>query len=284
MVLVMKLVIEAEAWNYDSQLPRMSWRDEVFEESSTKSLVIGVMPDDGMVKVHPPIARVFRETVAKLRDAGHEIVDWNTSLNKECIAIMVSQATFDAEHQMSSQIQDEYYTADGGEDIRSAVLQGGEPFLPHVQALIDRGCPISVFQYWQLNKRKVAAQQAYLEMWNSAKSVSGRPVDILLVPTMPHTAVPHRYCRWVGYTKLFNFLDYPAMSFPAGKVDKRIESDLEQGYIARNDHDAWNQGLYDLETMHGHHIGLQIIARKFEEEKVLGAAQQIERLCYTTRS
>jgi amidase len=103
-------------------------------------------------------------------------------------------------------------------------------------------------------------------------------VDLLLIPTMPHTAVPHRCCRWVGYTKVFNFLDYPALSFPAGRVDKEIDAELDAAYIPRNDHDAWNQKLYDLETMHGHHIGLQLVGRKFEEEKVLAAAQQVERL------
>ncbi|KAI4718768.1 acetamidase [Aureobasidium sp. EXF-10727] len=261
MTLVTKHVIEAKLWSLDSQLPPMPWKSVVFEDLASRPLVIGVMPDDGVVKPHPPIARVFRETVSRLRTAGHEIVEWDNSLNSECIAIM-----------------DEYYTADGGEDIRSAVLQGGEPFIPHVQALIDRGTPITVYEYWQLNKRKVAAQQAYLEMWDGIKSPSGRAVDVLLVPTMPHTAVPHRCCRWVGYTKLFNFLDYPALSFPAGKVDKEIDTELDQDYISRNDHDAWNQKQYNLETMHGHHIGLQIVARKFEEERVLGAAHQIEAL------
>jgi amidase len=77
--------------------------------------------------------------------------------------------------------------------------------VPHVQAFVDRGSPISVYQYWQLNKKKVAAQQEYDEQWNSMRSASGRPVDDSLVPTMPHTAVPHRCCRWVGYTKLLIF-------------------------------------------------------------------------------
>jgi amidase len=78
-----------------------------------------------------------------------------------------------------------------GEDVRTAVLQGGEPFVPQIQKFIDRGPAISVYQYWQVNKREVAAQHAYLEMWNNMRSASGCPVDILLVPTMAHPAVPH---------------------------------------------------------------------------------------------
>ena len=67
-------------------------------------------------------------------------------------------------------------------------------------------------------------------------------------------------------------------SFPAGKVDKIIDIELEVDYITYNDAIDWCQDLYGLETMHGHHIGIQIVGHKFEEEKVLGAAQQIERL------
>jgi amidase len=48
------------------------------------------MLDDGGVKVHPPIERVFKDVVSKLQKAGHEVAEWDTSLNEKCIAIMVS--------------------------------------------------------------------------------------------------------------------------------------------------------------------------------------------------
>jgi amidase len=115
-------------------------------------------------------------------------------------------------------------------------------------------------------------------MWNNMKSADGRPVDVLLVPTMPHTALPHRGCRWVGYTKLFNFLDYTALSFPAGKASKDLDPQVAPGYVPRNAHDAWNWERYDPEAMDGHFVGLQIVGRRFEEEKVLGAAKQVESL------
>jgi amidase len=87
---VTKAVIETEMWTLDAQLPPIPWQEHTFEDFSQRSLVIGIMPDDGVVRVHPPIERVFRETVTKLEGAGHEIVQWDTSLNAHCIAIMVS--------------------------------------------------------------------------------------------------------------------------------------------------------------------------------------------------
>ncbi|EFQ25711.1 amidase [Colletotrichum graminicola M1.001] len=258
---VTKLVIEAAPSTTDPQIPPLPWRDDAFQEASSRSLVVGTMLDDGVVKVHPPIERVFRALATKLQAAGHELVEWDTSLNEECIKIL-----------------HECYSADGGEDIRHAVAEGVEPLMSGVQEFVDLGPAITVYQYWQLNKRKVAMQQSYHDMWNGARSPSGRPVDVLLVPTMPHTAVPHGSCRWLGYTKLFNLLDYTALTFPAGRASRKLDGDTPPHHTPRNADDAWNWGLYDPVAMDGLPVGLQLVGRRFEEEKVLGAAQQIQRL------
>ncbi|CZS75197.1 unnamed protein product [Fusarium graminearum] len=261
LTLVTKLAIEAEPWTIDPQLPPLPWKEIVFQTFSERPLVIGALLDDGLVKVHPPIERVFRQTLEKLKVAGHEFVEWDSSLHPEIIDLM-----------------DKYYTSDGGEDIRRAVAEGGEPFVPQIQSLVDRGNPISVYSYWQLNKRKVAVQNAYHDMWNVARSPSGKTVDVLLVPTMPHTAVLHGSCRWTGYTKVFNFLDYTALTFPVGKANKEIDEKYNVKYDPRNEIDAWNWGLYDGLAMEGRDVGLQLVGRRFEEEKVLGAMTQIKKL------
>jgi amidase len=96
---------------------------------------------------------------------------------------------------------------------------------------------------------------------------------------MPHSAVPHRKCRWVGYTKVFNFIDYPAVVLPAGKVDRKLDDEAAEAmksYAPRNTLDEWNRDLFDLESMHGMPIGVQVVARRLQEEKVLGAAKAID--------
>lgn len=160
---------------------------------------------------------------------------------------------------------------------------GGEPFIPHVQALVSRAPAISVYDYWQLNKRKYAAQKACLQKWKSIKSpISGRQVDILLTPTMPHPAVPHKSTKWVGYTKVWNFLDTTALVLPAGKIDKSIDAPKSdrsvESYSPRNDIDKANWALYDPEAMHGLPLSVQIVGKRLEEEKVLGAAKIIDHI------
>lgn len=99
---------------------------------------------------------------------------------------------------------------------------------------------------------------------------------------MPHTAVPHKSCKWVGYTKVWNFLDYSALVLPAGHVDKRVDRPRTDhsiaGYSPRNDIDRSNWDLYDPELMDGLPVSIQIVGKRLEEEKVLGAAKVIERI------
>lgn len=94
---------------------------------------------------------------------------------------------------------------------------------------------------------------------------------------MPHSSVPHRSCRWVGYTKVWNFLDYTALVLPAGKVDRLVDppKGTEWG-SKRGGMNDWNRDLYDPEMMHGQPISIQIVGKRLEEEKVLGTAKVIE--------
>lgn len=55
-------------------------------------------------------------------------------------------------------------------------------------------------------------------------------------------------------------------------------------YAPRNALDDWNHRLYDGESMHGLPVGLQIIGRRLEEEKVLAAAKVVEDLLQPLRS
>ncbi|KAJ5231353.1 uncharacterized protein N7469_005941 [Penicillium citrinum] len=265
---ITQLITNSRPWDLDPRCTPLPWNELLFREIQQRPLVIGIILDDGVVKVHPPITRVLNELSAALREHGHETLLWDTS-----------------DHASAIELMDTYYTVDGGEDIRRDIDAGGEPYIPHVEALVNRGKPISVFEYWQLNKRKITAHKKYLDKWNNTRSPSGKPVDILLSPALPHTSVPHRKFKWVGYTKIWNFLDYPALVFPVDRV--RAETDQkgeEEDYVPRNSIDEWNWNLYDENQVYGYPVNLQIIGKKLEEEKVLGAASVIEKIWKGSRA
>ncbi|EAW08620.1 amidase [Aspergillus clavatus NRRL 1] len=261
---VSRLIANAKPWAVDPKCAPLLWDETSFQEIQSRPLVIGLILDDGVVKVHPPIERALQRLSAVLEASNHEIVTWDASDHNEYIKLM-----------------DQYYTADGCEDIRRDVGVAGEPYIPHVEALINRGKAISVYDYWQLNKQKSVLQKKYLDKWNAVVSPTGRPIDVLLAPTLPHPAIAHRHVRWVGYTKIWNLLDYPAITFPVDQVRADQDGLPSEPYQPRNDLDEWNWNLYDPKTMDGHPINLQIIGKKLEEEKVLGAATVIENLWRT---
>lgn len=262
--LSMKALISSKPWDYDARCTPLTWREDAYDEVLSRPLVFGILADDGIARPHPPVARVLQHAIDSLRSSGHEIVEWNADLHAECVQVM-----------------DEFYTADGGKDIRKAVEAGGEPFIPHVEKLINRGKAISVFEYWQLNRRKWELQQAYLRKWDSIRTKDGRLVDAILIPPMPHTAVRHGQCKWVGYTKVWNVLDYTALVIPGGFVS---EEDLhaQWDFAPRGEIDDWSLELWrgqreERETAKiKFPVGLQIVGRRLEEEKVLGIGKVVD--------
>ncbi|KAL2212723.1 amidase [Sarocladium strictum] len=267
--------INAESWVLDPNVTPLAWREDMYQLIQKRRLRIGVILDDGVVKPHPDIEVAVRQAAILLERAGHELIRWDTSDHLSCINIM-----------------DQFYRADGGEDIRLAVSEAGEPMIPHVQALVDSSKPISVYEYWQLNRQRTAAQLAYNKKWNDTANAEGRCVDVIISPVLPHTAVPHRSACWTGYSKIWNFLDYAALAVPfssvgdSRNVDKNYELSLGieearrrfKEHQPRNAMDKQNQQTYDSVLLDGLPVGVQIIGRRFEEEKVLGVAKVLDGL------
>ena len=65
-------ITNSQPWMQDPKCIPIPWRPI----EPKHKLKLGVMWDDGMVRPTPPVRRALRETVEKLKHAGHEIVDW----------------------------------------------------------------------------------------------------------------------------------------------------------------------------------------------------------------
>jgi len=90
LIYVTRAVIESNPWDEDPKCCPLSWRNEIFNHIQSRPLIIAVMKDDGVVKPHPPVARVLDEVASKLVQAGHKLVSWRPgALHQECIDIMV---------------------------------------------------------------------------------------------------------------------------------------------------------------------------------------------------
>jgi len=258
-----KAVVGAQPWLYDPKCVPIPWRSV----SVPQKMKIAVLECDGMVMPTPPVRRALRETVKKLQAAGHEIVSWDPRLHKalnQCLTV--------------------FFTADGGETLKSILKQTGEPFRPEMAAY-DSAKALSVQEYWGVQAKRTTLATELLKQWRELGC------DCLLLPTMPYATVQNGHFRHVAYTGVFNIVDWSAVSFPTGmKVDKDVDQETEKwetmseddAYVRDHceltcfdDHETILTRLDDASKVHNMPISLQLVAQRFEEEKVIEMMKRV---------
>ncbi|KAF2093996.1 amidase [Rhizodiscina lignyota] len=238
-----KTVVDSEPWLQDPKCIPIPWREVPRKEK----LKIGVIWDDGIVKPLPPVTRALKETVEKLKSAGHEVVEWDTRLHAPLIAVMGKM-----------------FVADGGKSVEKLLQPTGEPFRPEMTQYQDAK-EMGVYELWQLHLERTSLLKEYLDQWNACEGL-----DALLGPTTPYASPEHGNFKYVGYTGVFNVLDYSSTSFPTGfYADKEVDTIENPGQSALSDSCTETQKDYNPHVVHGAPISLQLTARKLEDEKVL---------------
>lgn len=175
------------------------------------------------MRVQPPVARATRELAEKLKIAGHEVVEWDSSDHAEGYDLWLRGVL-----------------ADGGSDCRALCALAGEPL---VEGMLV-GQPeqeMTVLQRREIDDHKTDYQRRFVKKWVE----SG--IDAIIMPVTPWVA--YRPKTWVkshqtvAYTALWNLLNYTALAIPAGKANKEIDVVDEEwlAYQPRNEADAFNK-------------------------------------------
>ena len=100
-------------------------------------------------------------------------------------------------------------------------------------------------------------------------------MDVILCPYLQSPAPLLETTKYWGYLSIWNLLDYPAIVFPVTKVNQELDAE-PPGYVPRNEQDAWNQAHYDVEKQRDLPISLQLVGKRFEDEKVVQALEMIK--------
>ncbi|KAH7305859.1 amidase signature domain-containing protein [Stachybotrys elegans] len=240
-------VVNSQPWLRDPKCVPIPWR----AVELPAKLNIGVMWNDGIVVPTAPVSRALRETVAKLRAAGHNVTDWDPKDQAEGTLLLKRM-----------------FLADGGKTIRHELRRTGEPWR---EEMYDYSVAeeLGTADMWKLHLERTAFQNTYLDRWNASN------LDAILCPTTAYSTTQHGSFRHVGYTGVFNVLDYPAVSFPSGfTVDKDMDVDGAD-YRPLSDDCSIIHASYDGELLHGQPINLQLVARRLEEEKALAITKAI---------
>ncbi|KAE8151059.1 amidase signature domain-containing protein [Aspergillus avenaceus] len=234
-----KTVIDQQPWLLDPKCLPIPWRPA----PPKHRLKIGVLWHDSLVTPTPPVARALQHTVHKLRQAGHSVTDWAPTGHPEALNILLRK-----------------FLADGGESVRNLLKPTGEPFRPEME-FYENAAELGVHEMWQIHIERNTLQCEYLDRFNEAG------IDAILCPTTPYSSVEHGKFAHIGYTGVFNLLDYSAVSFPCGVTASK--HDTYQSSEPLSDLDAQIRDDYNPAVVDGMPVSLQLVGRRLEEENVL---------------
>jgi amidase len=104
-----------------SEIP---WRDEkeqevldVVKAGSGGQLVFAIMPDDGVVRPHPPVRRALDIVVKTIEKLGHKVVEWNPPSHARCNDLVVCLLIVPKKKiKLKKVTQFKIWAFDGGED------------------------------------------------------------------------------------------------------------------------------------------------------------------------
>ncbi|KAI9925774.1 hypothetical protein ASPWEDRAFT_582858 [Aspergillus wentii DTO 134E9] len=293
-----KAIIGMQPWKYDYTVHPISWREEDEHEAVSSKLRIGLMSNDGVIPPTPAIERAVSTTVAALTAAGHtvsEITPPETAdpfaglhlasqlLNSDgCITINSHRYSFEP--------------SDPGADQLTRITNLSRPirylyylYVRYIKrdykwaSLIRDLSHKSSADQWKL----VAKRESFRATWHEWWDAEAQQYDFILCPANATPALPHKAMHDAvsscGYTFLWNLLDYSAGVLPVSHVDAvkdalvaPYKTVLKQlGYNHALARGAWMH--YDASKMAGLPTAVQVVGRRWQEEKVLGYMSAVEK-------
>jgi len=220
---------------------------------------------------------------AALEAAGHKVIDWEPHRHIDIL-------------RNSEQI----YAADGGHDFRTECDLSGEPVLhsmlpttdahesaldePFRKTIIGEMVHRSAYDLWLLHKEKRALRKSHLDHWEKTveRTGTGRPIDAIISPAAPYTAVPHGLNTALFYTSLWNALDYTTSTFPVTFVDPKVDLPVAPHQFYNSEDEAVYK-LYSPDLFAGCPVNLQLTGRSQEEEGVIAMTEIVDRALKSPR-
>ncbi|KAK6537338.1 hypothetical protein TWF694_011529 [Orbilia ellipsospora] len=267
-----KCIIDAGNWDHDHDIYCLPWRQDHYDSitrraeidnpNNNERLRFAIMKDDGLVTPHPPIARALNIVEEALEDKGHEVIPW-----------------LPPPHLSAANILFQILGSTAGQEIRTAIDASGEPPTDQLKSWYedDEQGPSLTPEFWNLCHEREKYRKLYHSYWNSTANMTTtqRPVDGVIMPVTPtiglNRAIPtSNYC---AYTATPSLLDYTAVSFPVTFVDSSIDTQTEATLFGDFDQSVWE--TYRLDALDGSPVGLQVVCKRQEEEKVIALTKVI---------
>lgn len=251
----MKTLADADPSRFDPNVIFQPWTPVTLP----KKLNFAVLYQDGQCLPTPPITRGLKTVVAALKKAGHEVIEWDP-----------------AEYLKITAMAFKLFSQDGAKHIMKYINASGEPLFPGMKMIVGTSDGVSANELWDIQNQRTALCKQFLDRWiaTASQTSDGRPIDAIISPVSPWPGCPHgKLGRSIGYTVVYNVLDYSSGVIPVGRVDPKI--DVDPTYKPRNDIEKEIWSNYDAEKSKGGSISVQITGRHGQDEKVVALMELI---------
>ncbi|KAI0927448.1 hypothetical protein AcV5_007990 [Taiwanofungus camphoratus] len=261
-------------------------------------LRLGYYVSDNFVKASPACQRAVHETIDALRRKGHECIEIAVPQPSKAMEILMGLVSADGCQTIMSPIRAD--PVDSGlflirfplslfgwmGSITAWLLRTvlGEGMLSRILGRLRRK---TVHEYWgTIIEKREYTKTFYKEVWNKHE------LDGLIAPVLPLPILPHGACKTLfsiaTSNVLYNVLECPVGVVPVTHVDPSRDivstewtdtkvgtghgSPLLEARLYRRG------GFYDAEKMAGVPVGVQIVGKRWEEEKVIAIMKVVDGL------
>ncbi|KAI6132324.1 amidase signature enzyme [Pisolithus thermaeus] len=289
-----RAVFQMKPWDYDHSVINLPWRE--VHLPLDRPIRWGVLWDDGVVAPSPACLRALKMVTDVLARHGHEIVTLNSPRPYEGLQI-ASQLLFADGGKLFSKPFHTFETIPAG--ITTALRALRLPrFVKKIYAwylryirrdpvyagLVENFHEKTIQECYKLVAQREDYRVRWFTVWRSVQtrgSSGDNGVDFILtvpnaLPAVPHGGMRHGW-KACGYAVLFNVLDYSAGVMPITRVNK-ITDKLPSSFRARNAIERDNYSMYNAEAMDGLPVGVQVVGRRLDEERVLEGMKLIHGL------
>lgn len=196
LAIFMKAVLDARPAKLDYTAIDVPW---IPVEEITKKLRFGVLAEDPIFPLHPPVKNALKDAANLLQKAGHEIIPLKST---------------DGLVSCSYDVATQLWSLD--KSSPATVLKGDEPFIPSIvtgrnamrQIKFDRSfvqdtrtIEEALDRLALLNVKRSEIQESWRQLWESHQ------LDAVIAPGSQTTAVEHDQYGPAPYTCVVNFLD-----------------------------------------------------------------------------
>lgn len=276
LVLAMRALDPARMSAIDGRVPPVPFADPARVDPS--SLRVGVFSEDGLIPSSSTVVRAVNDAAAALRSRGATTIDFTppgmTELAYDYFGAMSADGGATASRALAGgavdpSLQPLLLLARVPSTVRRAAARvadlAGEHRLARFLAAVGEK---TVAEIWAITARLRSARAAILAAMAEAK------IDLLLGPVYATAAIPH------GVSKDFTMAGTPAMlwnatQLPAGVVAVTRVTRAET--TRENPKDRLEKRAAEVDAKsEGLPVGVQVVGRPWEEDRVLAAMIAIE--------